>query len=59
MRSSRDTAPSTRLSFEVFTLENFLGYIETEQNCGVQKIVLQDFEKELLASLLHDLQFAA
>ena len=43
----------------MFTLENFLGYIETEQNCGVQKIVLQDFEKELLASLLDDLQFAA
>lgn len=35
----------------MFTLENFLGYIETEQNCGVQKIVLQDFEKELLAWL--------
>ena len=35
----------------MFTFENFLGYIETEQNCGVQKIMLQDFEKELLALL--------
>ena len=35
----------------MFTFENFLGYIETEQNCDVQKIVLQDFEKELLALL--------
>lgn len=35
----------------MFTFENFLGYIETEQNCSVQKIMLQDFEKELLALL--------
>ena len=39
----------------MFTLENFLGYIEAEQNCGVQNSCY----KTSIKNYLYDLQFAA